>query len=308
MRATPRTPWLTSLLIPLAALVMGGCGSAAKPKTAKTSHKPAAHGSATSAGLVAGSRYLAMGDSYTFGYLEYQVIPHPNYSRPSSFIGYPEQLGRELHLKVANASCPGETSASLISVSAQSNGCENSLWNRHNGYRLVHPLHVRYGGSQLAYAVSYLNAHRDVRLVSLMIGLNDWLFCRKSTKDLCASTAEWNGILQKLTGDIHRILSAIRTQGHYRGQLVIANYPSPLIAYNSKVAALNGAIDAAASPFGVVVADGFGAFQAADRHSSGSPCAAGLVTRFGRHGRCGIHPSYTGQAVLAQAIEKALQL
>jgi lysophospholipase L1-like esterase len=286
------------------AILAGGCGSAAKP----LKRRPAAARSSSVAPVVAGSRYLALGDSYTFGYLEYQVIPHPNYADPAGFVGYPEQLGAELHLVVANASCPGETSASLISFSAHSNGCENSIGNAHNGYRLVHPLHVRYRGSQLAYAVSYLNAHPDVRLVSLMIGLNDWLLCMKSTKDRCTSPAEWDGVLRQVTADIRQILGAIRTQGHYRGELAIVNYPSPLIAYNTHVVTLNKAIDAAASPFGVIVADGFGEFQAADSHSGGSPCSAGLLTRLGRHGPCGIHPSYAGQALLAQALEQVIRL
>ena len=70
------------------------------------------------------SGYLALGDSVPSGYEEQQVVPAPNYSDASSFIGYPEDLGAELHLTVANAACPGETSSSLINPSAQSNGCE----------------------------------------------------------------------------------------------------------------------------------------------------------------------------------------
>jgi hypothetical protein len=73
-----------------------------------------------------GSRYLAHGDSVAFGYMEPTVKPAPDYHRASNFLGYPEQLGSELGLNVANAACPGETSASLLNVKAQSNGCENT--------------------------------------------------------------------------------------------------------------------------------------------------------------------------------------
>ena len=83
-----------------------------------------------------GSSYLALGDSVTFGYEEKQVVPTPNYMDASSFLGYPEMLGAELHLNVVNPACPGETSASLIDAMAPSNGCEN-------GYRAAFPLHVR---------------------------------------------------------------------------------------------------------------------------------------------------------------------
>ena len=53
-------------------------------------------------------------------------MPAPNYQDASSFLGYPELLGSELHLNVVNPACPGETSASLIDATAQSNGCENT--------------------------------------------------------------------------------------------------------------------------------------------------------------------------------------
>ena len=68
--------------------------------------------------VTAGSTYLALGDSVTFGYMEPGVVPAPDYHSAASFLAYPEQLGAELHLKVANAACPGETSASLIDASA----------------------------------------------------------------------------------------------------------------------------------------------------------------------------------------------
>lgn len=70
--------------------------------------------------VTSGSRYLALGDSVTFGYQESPVVPTPNYHVASNFLGYPEMLGAELRLKVANAACPGETSSSFINTSAQS--------------------------------------------------------------------------------------------------------------------------------------------------------------------------------------------
>src|ERR1700682_4758095 len=83
---------------------------------------PLATAAATPGPVTPGSRYLALGDSVTFGFQENFVIPAPNYHDPGSFLAYPEQLGAELHLIVANAACPGETSASLIDSSAPSNG------------------------------------------------------------------------------------------------------------------------------------------------------------------------------------------
>jgi lysophospholipase L1-like esterase len=275
----------------------------------------AASGSALAAGpaspVTAGSRYLALGDSVTFGYEESTVVPAPNYNNAASFPGYPEQLGAELHLNVANASCPGETSSSLVDASAQSNGCENSPSKTGASYRKLHPLHVSYKGSQLAYALSYLKSHGNVRLVSLMIGANDYFVCQATTTDQCASSAEQKAVLAKVSANVRKILSAIRNKAHYRGQLAIVNYYSldySVAATNALSALLNTTMDTAAKPFHVVVADGLGELKAAALHSGGHTCAAGLLTQLGTPGKCGIHPSYAGQALLAQALEKVIRL
>jgi hypothetical protein len=88
------------------------------------------------------------------------VVPPPNYKDAASFQGFPEHLASRLRLKLANASCPGESSASLINATAQSFGCEGFPPNATisglpvggPGYRKQYPLHVHYRGSQLGYA------------------------------------------------------------------------------------------------------------------------------------------------------------
>jgi lysophospholipase L1-like esterase len=250
-----------------------------------------------------GSRYLALGDSVTFGYEESSVVPAPDYLNAASFAAYPEMLGAELHLKVTNAACPGETSSSLIDASARSLGCENA-------YRKNYPLHVSYKGSQLAYGVNFLRRHDDVRLVSLMIGANDLFLCQRSTKDACASPSEMNRVFAKISANTKRILSAIRNTAHYRGQIALVNYYS--LNYASAVISsfsilLNRAMDSQAKRFHAVIANGFSEFRAASRHSGGSSCVAGLLTQLSAGG-CGVHPSYVGQTLLAQALEKSIRL
>jgi len=251
----------------------------------------------------------------TFGYEESSVVPPPNYNDASSLIGYPAMLGSELHLNVANAACPGETSASLIDATAISNGCENTL-GRPIGYRtaaspcgqLGCPLHVDYTGSQLAFAVSYLRSHPRTRLVSLMIGANDAFVCQETTADHCTGPSELQGVFTSIGNNVTTTLSAIRNIAHYQGQIVIVNYYSLDYASatdNAQSAALNTAIDTAAKPFGVEIADGFAELQAASVHSAGNPCTAGLLTQLSGGG-CGIHPSFAGQALLAQAVEEAI--
>jgi lysophospholipase L1-like esterase len=279
----------------LTALAMAACASLLLVTAA--SAKPVQR-------VTAGSRYLALGDSVTFGYQEPTVVPAPNYHVASNFLGYPEMLGAELHLKVANAACPGETSSSFIDTSAPNLGCESA-------YRKDFPLHVSYTGSQLAYAVKYLRRYRNVRLVSLMIGANDVFMCEASTKDGCASPSEQTPLFAKIAANTRQILSAIRNKAHYRGQLVLVNYYS-LNYTNAFITdgsiSLNTALDSSAKRFHAVIANGFATFQAAALHSASNTCTAGLLTMLGKPGDCGVHPSYAGQALLAQTVEKAIRL
>lgn len=278
----------------------------------KHKHKPKKPTINTHTAVTKGSTYLALGDSVTFGYEEAQVVPAPNYPDATSFLGYPELLGSQLHLKVVNAACPGETSASLIDATAQSNSCENTPGVGNVGYRTKFPLHVSYSGSQLAFAVSYLKKHHDVRLVSLMIGANDAFVCQETTADKCQSASELAGVLGGVGKNVNTILSAIRNKAHYRGQIAIVNYYS--LDYSSQTdntqsALLNQTMDSAAKPFHVEVADGFGEFAAGAAHSGGSTCRAGLLTQLtGTPSPCGIHPSYAGQSLLSQSLEKAIRL
>jgi lysophospholipase L1-like esterase len=277
----------------------------------KHKHKPKKPRITPHTAVAKGSGYLALGDSVTFGYEEQQVMPPPNYTDASSFIAYPELLGKELHLTVANAACSGETSSSLIDSTAQSNGCENSP-NGGPAYRTNFPLHVNYSGSQLAYAVSYLKKHKNVRLVSLMIGANDFFVCQETTADKCSSFTEQAGVIGTVEKNVATILTAIRKQAKYNGQIVIVNYYSLTYADQTAVQQsqlLNSSIDNAARPFHVEFADGFGQFGTAAAHSGGNSCTAGLLTQLsGVSSPCGIHPSYAGQSLLAQAVANAIRI
>jgi lysophospholipase L1-like esterase len=258
-----------------------------------------------------GSRYLALGDSVTFGYQEAQVVPAPNYRSARSFTNYPRQLGSQLRLRVANPACPGETAASLIDERAQSNGCENSRGSA-TGYRDLFPLHVRYSGSQLAYAVRYLRRHPRTRLVSLMIGANDFFLCQSSAPNHCLAESEQTTVFTAIRRNVRRIVRTIRRKARYRGQLAIVHYYSLNFSsafVNGFVQSINRAQDLGARGYHARVADGYGEFQRASAHSGGSPCNAGLLNQLNAHpGRCGVHPSYSGQALLAQAVQKAIRL
>ncbi|TMK67846.1 MAG: SGNH/GDSL hydrolase family protein [Actinobacteria bacterium] len=257
-----------------------------------------------------GARYLALGDSVTFGYEESQVKPAPDYTKASTFRAYPDDVGAALHLRVTNAACPGETTSSLINANGPSYGCENSPPpNQNVGYRRFFPLHVSYKGSQLSFAVKFLKKHPGTRLVSLMVGANDLFRCQKTTSDACLSKSEQQATLKTIKRNVHHILSAIRDKADYEGQLVLVHYYS--IDYTSAlftgiVRALNRTIDAAGKGFHVATADGFGEFRRGSAHSGGSACKAGLLTQLS-NGSCGVHPSYSGHGLLGLAVERIVK-
>ncbi|XAS75817.1 GDSL-type esterase/lipase family protein [Dermatophilaceae bacterium Sec6.4] len=266
--------------------------------------------------VVPGSDYLALGDSVAFGYREPTTFPPPNYPNPKSFVGYPEEIGSALGLRVTNASCPGETSGSFVSTANPSYACETAA-----GYRTNFPLHATYRNSkesQLTFAVNFLKKHRNTRLVTLGIGANDGFLCQAKNGGTCSGPA-LTATLGGIGKNVSTILFALRYQAHYFGQIVIVDYYSTdyrSAAANASSQGLNQVMAAAAKPFVVKVADEFGAFQNAALHSGGDSCAAGLLTQLfphqagtaaGAQNGCGVHPSVAGQDVLAHTIEATVK-
>jgi lysophospholipase L1-like esterase len=285
-----------------------GIGLAGTAMVAAASLMPALPASATPvSGPAAGGTYLALGDSVAFGYVPPQAVPAPDYFDPRSFVGYPEDVAGALHLRVSNASCPGETTASMFVPGAQSNGCENSLGSP-IGYRTEYPLHVQYRGTQMQYALQYLAVHRHTRLVTIDIGANDVFLCQETTADACASAAEFQAVLQQIGANLTTIFTLIRDVARYHGLLVALTYYSLSYSDPAEVAgtkALDSVIASVTEKFGGKVADGFAAFEGPSAAFGGSPCAAGLLIKL-PDGTCDVHPSPAGHLLLAQAIEDVI--
>jgi lysophospholipase L1-like esterase len=304
-----RRIWVVAIAFACALLASASLATAAQAKKAKP--KPTPVKITPSTPVTPGSGYLSLGDSVTFGYMEPTVVPAPDYSDAASFDAYPEMLGSELHLKVANPACPGETSASLLNTSALSNGCEsNPDGTTTSAYRVLNPLHVNYSGSQMAYANTYLKSHPGTRLVSLMIGANDGFACQETTSDGC--TSELPSVLSTITKNVHTILNNVRNKDGYNGQLVILdyyslNYTSALD--NGESQALNSAMAAGAKGFHVRFANAYNTFATASVHSGNDTCAAGLLTQLVKASTpCGVHPSVAGQALLASTVANAIKI
>ena len=247
--------------------------------------------------------YLALGDSIAFGY---RPAPWADYRNPASFTGYPEDLAAALKLNLVNAACPGETTASMINPGAPSNGCETNARGG-PGYRAMFPLHVSYRGSQLSFAVHYLQQHPDTRLVTIGIGANDLFRCQAVTADHCGGS-DLGPTLAEVTSNLNIILGALRNQARYQDRLVVLSYYAEKYddpASVTPIEALNAAIAGPAARYGALLADGFAAFRAAAAQAGGDTCAAGLRVKLASGG-CDLHPSARGAQVLATAIQEAI--
>ena len=251
------------------------------------------------------NNYLALGDSVPFGYNPLLVTPGV---KPNVFVGYP-QLAANLftpNLNVFNASCPGETSTSLITGNpSDDNGCQL--------YREFALLHVWYQGSQFSYAKSYIASNPGTKFVSLMIGGNDLLLlqdgCKAKTPPVNVNACIIQGLpslLVTLRTNVRTIYASLRAKG-YRGDFVAVtyystNYADPIVT--GAIAAVDVVLAGVTKVFGGKVADGFGTFAKAAAPYGGDTCAAGLLIQL-PSGGCDIHPSLAGANLLASALYAA---
>jgi lysophospholipase L1-like esterase len=249
------------------------------------------------------ARALALGDSVVFGFI---TQAGHEYVNPSNFIGSPEYLAGMLDLDVANAGCPGEATSSFLSSTGADHGCR--------AFRAAFPLHVAYSSTQLAFATSFLMGHRNVRLVTLGIGANDLFILQ----DACAANpnpqlcidAGLPAVLATVAANMATILAELRATG-FGGVIVIVNYYS--LDYSDPAGTglaelLNQAVTAPAKAYGAVVADVFTAFQklVANPVVGGKTCNAGLLNVDPQNlALCDVHPSQSGQRLIAETITQA---
>lgn len=248
--------------------------------------------------------YLGLGDSVPFGFISQAGFEYVN---AQNFVGYPDWLAIGLGLNEANAACPGETTGSFLSTQAPDAGCRL--------YRQHAPLHVNYGSSQtqFAYAVNYLQQDGgSTALITLQLGSNDVLLLIQACNNDPQCIAQGlPGVLTTAGANMATILAGLRATG-YSGAIVIVNYYST--DYTNQMitqitSELNQAITAPAPLFGADVADVFSAFQAASQQAGGRTCVAGLLnTKLGFNPlACDIHPSQSGQKLIAQVIASLQQ-
>jgi lysophospholipase L1-like esterase len=153
--------------------------------------------------------YVALGDSLAAG---------PE--RGGDANDYPEQLFASLrqaepNLNLVRLGCGGETTGSMISGSLPWEG-------RGERYLCSYP----HGGSQLADAVSFLQAHRQfISLVTIDIGGNDVLLCVAELDQACLDDA-----VTAIDENLPLIASALRGAAGPDVPIVGMNYYNPFLA------------------------------------------------------------------------------
>ena len=299
----------TSALAVLAALATGllaACGSSSLQFTPPgSSTARSSTSSSFSLTQAAGpAPYLALGDSVTFGFVAHPAPPAGGgdpYKNAADFVGYPTYVGNTLGLSTTNASCAGETTGSFLDPKAGDNGC--------HAYRAAYPLHVSYPGqTQEQFAVSFLKAHPTTELVTLGLGANDGLLvignCGGLTDTACIN-GQMPALLTSITTNLTTIVQAVRSAG-FNGTFVLVNFYSVNYANTFEtqlVSQLNGAIATVAGTNHLQLADTFSAFQAAANRVAGNTCATGLLaTGSSSLGPCDLHPSLSGQQLIASVV------
>ena len=284
------------------AVVLVGCGAAPEQSfddtSADTDEVTKGGGGGSGSGGGPGSKkinYLALGDSIAFGFSPLVTTP----ANPDAYKGYPEVIGGHPAISLDNASCPGETSGSLLSATVPDNGCRN--------WKAAYSLHANYETTQIAFAESYIKGHSDTKFVTIDIGANDLLLLQKSCLgDATCIQAALPGVLGAFGQNLGATFARLRTAG-FTGKFVsltlyATNYNDPLAV--PAITALNQVMSQVTASTGGVVADGFGAFKTVAAQFGNDACAAGLLIKM-PDGTCDIHPSPKGRDALAAAIAAA---
>lgn len=279
---------------------LGGCLARVARRVSQATLALCLAGGSTLA-LADGSRgtMLSLGDSVVFGFI---TQDGPAYVNADNFIGYPEIVGNALRLDAINPSCPGETAAGFLSLTAADNGCRP--------FRARFPLHESYSATQLDFALAYLGANkRKTRLVTLSLGANDgFLLVAACNNNSACIQANLPATLGAVYANLNTSLSNLRATG-FNGVLMVVNYYSTDYSDAGGTAltvALNQTLAAAAAANGVVIADAFTAFQQAAAVAGGKTCYAGLLNANPANQlACDVHPSITGQRLLAKTVQAA---
>ena len=125
------------------------------------------------------------------------------------------------------------------------------------------PCTSRYLGLAARLRARVLEKAPHVRLVTLQLGANDAFLCQRSGG--CVTPQAIAALAAQVGANLNTILGDLRSEGDYRGRIVVVtyyalDYADPVGVAGTQI--LDQAITAAARANRAVVADGFAAFRA----------------------------------------------
>lgn len=241
--------------------------------------------------------YLALGDSLAFGFQLGKFLQEKatgTYDPATFNTGYVDDFAANLAtvspgVQTVNLSCPGESTVTF------SGSCV---------YHVVagNALHVSYSGSQEAFALAFLEAHRgQVSPVTITLGANDFnpllQSCGGPTNIACVA-AGVPAVLNQVEANMDQILGSIRAAAPDT-EIIVMQYYNPFAVLSTDtsafVLALNGVLAQAATSHGARLADAFAPFNLAPNE----PATLCALTLF-----CtplnDVHASDAGYGVIAQ--------
>lgn len=235
--------------------------------------------------------YVALGDSVAFGFSPLLTDPWV----PEQFVGYPELIGDRTGWPVTNLACPGQTAQALVSLTAVDNGCFDARAQASDADFSL--LHTDYPGTQLDAALTAVRSATPPSLISVQGGGNEIVICELSgvpDPQQCM-----NDYMPRVAASLRRVVTRLRGAG-FRGQIVLVSY-FLLPGLEAPLRRLNGTIARAARAEDVAFADASARFDAYARDHGGDLCATGLLIAL-PDGSCDLHPTRTGQELLADSV------
>jgi lysophospholipase L1-like esterase len=283
---------LSTFAVAFASSLAAGCGA-----------QVGSDGSAVAESAKQPAPYLALGDSIAFGYSP--VIPYTQANIDAGkFVGYPELVAAARGLALSNSACPGETTGSFVDPTQPDNGCHTHVAGEPDSpYDAA--LKVHYTGSQLDYALAFLAAHPNTKLVTINVGGNDLLVVQNQCAgDAVCEVTNLPGAVAKLTANLTDTFATLRLAGYFGQIVAVTQYATNYLdlIQLSALGSVKTATEGAAALWGVTIAHGYEAMQLAALFEGQSDlCKTDLLLKDAA-GACNNHPSPKGAQVLRDAV------
>jgi lysophospholipase L1-like esterase len=260
--------------------------------TAKTTPTP------TPTSAPSGSTYVALGDSFAFGFhlAQYnQEMANHTYSAASFNDGYDADFFNYLKgvlsgITEVNYSCSGETSGSFVN-----GGCAY-----HSSTSMLHTSYPT-SQAQLQAAISYLQANASKNIVvTIDIGVNDAInlsdTCQAQSNPTNCYNQQTPGVLSTEKSNYDTILNAL-IKAAPKARIILVKAPDPVYYDGSDalVTGVNQIVDNEASSRGLREADTYSIFNSSNVCSLTNFCAS----------PSDFHPNAAGYSSMANVIRSA---